>query len=93
MRIVALADMVMSLDNVLAIAAAAHGDPWLIVFGLVVSIPLIVGGATLISNLLTQISDPGVGGRGAARLDRGRAHCHRARPATGYGRVGGRSSA
>ena len=53
-RIVALADMVMSLDNVLAIAAAAHGDPWLIVFGLVVSIPLIVGGATLITNLLTK---------------------------------------
>ncbi len=53
-RIVALADMVMSLDNVLAIAAAAHGDPWLIIFGLVVSIPLIVGGATLITNLLTK---------------------------------------
>lgn len=53
-RIVALADMVMSLDNVLAIAAAAHGDPWLIVFGLAVSIPLIVGGATLITNLLMQ---------------------------------------
>jgi YjbE family integral membrane protein len=53
-RIVALADMVMSLDNVLAIAAAAHGDPYLIVFGLLVSIPLIVGGATLITNLLTQ---------------------------------------
>jgi YjbE family integral membrane protein len=53
-RIVALADMVMSLDNVLAIAAAAHGDPWLIVFGLLVSIPLVVGGATLITNLLTK---------------------------------------
>jgi YjbE family integral membrane protein len=53
-RIVALADMVMSLDNVLAIAAAAHGDPSLIVFGLLVSIPLIVGGATLITNLLTK---------------------------------------
>ena len=53
-RIVALADMVMSLDNVLAIAAAAHGDSMLIIFGLLVSIPLIVGGATLITNLLTQ---------------------------------------
>jgi YjbE family integral membrane protein len=53
-RIVALADMVMSLDNVLAIAAAAHGDPWLIIFGLIVSIPLIVGGATLITSLLTR---------------------------------------
>jgi YjbE family integral membrane protein len=53
-RIVAIADMVMSLDNVLAIAAAAHGDSYLIIFGLLVSIPLIVGGATLITNLLTQ---------------------------------------
>lgn len=53
-RIVALADMVMSLDNVLAVAAAAHGDPLLIVFGLAVSIPLVVGGATIITGLLTR---------------------------------------
>lgn len=53
-RIVAIADMVMSLDNVLAIAAAAHGDPNLIIFGLIVSIPLVVGGATLITSLLTR---------------------------------------
>lgn len=53
-RIIAVADMVMSLDNVIAIAAAAQGDPSLIVFGLLVSIPLVVGGATLISSLLTQ---------------------------------------
>jgi integral membrane protein, YjbE family len=53
-RIIAIADMVMSLDNVLAIAAAAHGDPNLIIFGLLLSIPLVVGGATLISRLLTR---------------------------------------
>lgn len=52
-RIVALADLVMSLDNVLAIAAAAHGDASLVIFGLLVSIPLVVGGATLITGLLT----------------------------------------
>ena len=51
---IALADVVMSLDNVLAIAGAAHGKPWLIVFGLALSIPMIVGGATLIINLLTR---------------------------------------
>ena len=51
---IAIADMVMSLDNVLAIAAAAHGKPWLIIFGLAMSIPLIVGGATLILGLLTR---------------------------------------
>jgi YjbE family integral membrane protein len=51
-KTVAIADIVMSLDNVLAIAAAAKGYPWLIAFGLAVSIPLIVAGATLIMALL-----------------------------------------
>jgi len=53
-RTIAVADIVMSLDNVLAIAAAARGDTMLIVFGLAVSIPLIVAGATLIMALLTR---------------------------------------
>lgn len=53
-KTVAIADMVMSLDNVLAIAGAAKGHPWLIVFGLVISIPMIVAGATLIMALLTR---------------------------------------
>jgi YjbE family integral membrane protein len=53
-RTVAIADIVMSLDNVLAIAAAAKGNTALIIFGLAVSIPLIVAGATLIMALLTR---------------------------------------
>ncbi|HML41736.1 MAG: YjbE family putative metal transport protein [Hyphomicrobium zavarzinii] len=53
-RIIAIADMVMSLDNVLAIAAAAHGDAFLIIMGLIVSIPLVVGGATIITQLLVR---------------------------------------
>ena len=53
-RTVAIADVVMSLDNVLAIAAAAKGNTGLIVFGLAISIPLIVAGATLIMALLTK---------------------------------------
>jgi YjbE family integral membrane protein len=53
-RTVAIADVVMSLDNVLAIAAAAKGNTALIVFGLAVSIPLIVAGATLIMALLAR---------------------------------------
>ncbi len=53
-RTIALADLVMSLDNVLAIAGAAHGHPGLILFGLLLSIPLIMGGATLIIGLLTH---------------------------------------
>lgn len=53
-RTIALADLVMSLDNVLAVAGAAHGQPGLILFGLALSIPLIMGGATLIIGLLTR---------------------------------------
>ena len=44
----------MSLDNAIAIAAAAHGDTVLIVLGLVISIPLIIFGATLIMLLLNR---------------------------------------
>ncbi|HET9903529.1 MAG TPA: TerC family protein [Xanthobacteraceae bacterium] len=53
-RIVAVADIVMSLDNVIAIAAAAHGDMILIIFGLAVSVPMIVAGAALLTALLTR---------------------------------------
>lgn len=53
-RIVAIADIVMSLDNVIAIAAAARGDMVLIIFGLAVSIPMIVAGAALLTALLTR---------------------------------------
>jgi YjbE family integral membrane protein len=53
-RIVAIADIVMSLDNVIAIAAAAQGNLVLLVIGLAISIPLIVAGAALIMNLLDR---------------------------------------
>lgn len=53
-RIVALADIVMSLDNVIAIAAAAKGNPVLFIFGLAASVPLIVAGAALVMSLLTR---------------------------------------
>lgn len=51
-----VADAVMSLDNAIAIAAAARGDFTLIVIGLVISIPIIILGATLISKLLDRYS-------------------------------------
>jgi YjbE family integral membrane protein len=54
-RIVAIADLVMSLDNVIAIAAAAKGNWPLIIIGLALSIPLIVFGATLVTWLLTRV--------------------------------------
>jgi YjbE family integral membrane protein len=55
-RIVAVADIIMSLDNVIAIAAAAGGNMALLVLGLAISIPLIVGGAALIMALLDKFS-------------------------------------
>ena len=51
-RTIAIADVVMSLDNVLAIAAAAKGNYPLIILGLVISIPMIIGGATILTKIL-----------------------------------------
>jgi YjbE family integral membrane protein len=53
-RTIAIADAVMSLDNVVAIAAAAKGHPELFIFGLLLSIPLIMVGATLITNIIQR---------------------------------------
>ena len=54
-QIVAIADIVMSLDNVIAVAAAANGSVPLLVLGLAISVPLIVAGAALIMALLTRL--------------------------------------
>jgi YjbE family integral membrane protein len=51
---IAIADAAMSLDNVVAIAAIAKENYWLFIFGLALSIPLIMVGATLITNLITR---------------------------------------
>ncbi|SEP49126.1 integral membrane protein, YjbE family [Methylobacterium sp. ap11] len=53
-RTIAIADAVMSLDNVVAIAAASKGHPELFVIGLLLSIPLIVTGASLITALIQR---------------------------------------
>jgi YjbE family integral membrane protein len=49
-----VADLVMSLDNVMAVAAAAEGDVWLIVFGLGISIPMVVVGSQIIMPLIVR---------------------------------------
>jgi YjbE family integral membrane protein len=54
-RIVVVADIVMSLDNVIAVAAAANGSVPLLILGLAISIPLIVAGAALIMTLLDRL--------------------------------------
>ena len=75
-RTIAIADLVMSLDNVLAIAAAAKGNWSLIIIGLATSIPLIVFGATLVMWLLDEDAGAGLGGCRVARLDCGRIDHH-----------------
>ena len=55
--IIIIADVVMSFDNVLAISAAAKGQrhaDWLIVFGLALSIPLVVWGSELLGKLMAR---------------------------------------
>ncbi len=53
-RTIAIADLVMSLDNVIAIAGVAQGDIVLLALGLLISIPLVIGGATIITHLLDR---------------------------------------
>ena len=65
-RTILVADLVMSLDNVLAVAAAAQGNTLLLVIGLAVSIPLIVFGSTLILKMMERF--PAIITAGAALL-------------------------
>ena len=53
-RIVVIADIIMSLDNVIAVAAAAQGQYSLLIIGLAVSIPMIIAGAALIMLVLDR---------------------------------------
>jgi YjbE family integral membrane protein len=53
-QIVVIADIVMSLDNVIAVAAAANGEIPLLILGLAVSIPMIIAGAALIMLVLDR---------------------------------------
>jgi YjbE family integral membrane protein len=53
-KTIIVADLVMSLDNVLGVAAAAKGNVVLLVVGLVISVPLIIYGSTLILKLMAR---------------------------------------
>ena len=54
-RTILIADAVMSLDNVVAIAAAAHGSVLLITLGLMISIPMIVFGSQIVLRFLNRL--------------------------------------
>ena len=53
--IIIVADLVMSLDNVLGVAAAAHGDMRLVVLGIALSIPIVVWGSGLLARLMNRV--------------------------------------
>jgi YjbE family integral membrane protein len=63
-RTIIVADLVMSLDNVIGVAGAAKGSVLLIVFGLVLSIPLVIVGAQLIMKLIDRFPILIIGGGG-----------------------------
>ena len=54
--IIIMADAAMSLDNVLAVAAAAHGDLLLVAFGIGLSLPIVVWGSGLLAWLMNRFA-------------------------------------
>jgi YjbE family integral membrane protein len=54
--IIIVADVTMSLDNVLAIAATAHGDLLLVMFGIGLSLPIVIWGAGLLAILMNRFT-------------------------------------
>jgi YjbE family integral membrane protein len=66
MRTIVVADAAMGLDNVLAVAGAAHGDYLLVVVGLLISVPIVVWGSTMVLKVVDRF--PGVVYLGAAVL-------------------------
>src|SRR5438132_2303610 len=53
-RTILIADLVMSLDNVIAVAAAAKGNLTLLILGLLISIPLVIFGSTLLMKFMER---------------------------------------
>ena len=53
-KTIIIADAAMGIDNVIAIAGASHGDFLLVVLGLIISIPIVVGGSQLIGTLMER---------------------------------------
>lgn len=54
-KTIIVADIVMSLDNVLAVAGAAHGNFWLVLFGLALSIPLLMWGSKTVASIMNRL--------------------------------------
>lgn len=54
-RTILVADVVMSIDNVLAVAAIGKQNVWLVVLGLLVSVPIIMGGASMLLRVIDRV--------------------------------------
>jgi YjbE family integral membrane protein len=55
MRTIVVADAVMGLDNVLAVAGAAHGSYGLVIAGLAISVPIVVWGSTVVLKIVDRL--------------------------------------
>lgn len=53
-KTIIFADLLMGIDNVLAVAGAAHGSPLLVVLGLLISVPIIVWGSSIILHFIER---------------------------------------
>ena len=53
-KTIVIADLLMGIDNVLAVAGAAHGHPTLVVLGLLISVPIIVWGSGIILHFIER---------------------------------------
>lgn len=54
-KTIIVADVVMSLDNVLAVAGASRGNFWLVLFGLALSIPILMWGSKLVASVMNRL--------------------------------------
>lgn len=76
LRTIIVADALMGLDNVLAIAGASRGHLGLVVIGLLISVPLVVWGSTLILKLIERFPVIVYIGAGAIAVTAGRMFAH-----------------
>lgn len=53
-RTIVIADAVMGIDNIMAVAGAADGEFWLVIVGLAISVPIMIWGSTLVLKLIEQ---------------------------------------
>lgn len=75
-KVILAADFIMSLDNVLAIAALANGDLSILVIGIAISIPIVVWGSNLIAHWLDRLPVLVYAGAGILGLTAGKMLLH-----------------